>query len=290
MCCWENFCEFTWDVVLVVLALASAIAGLIIGFKGFVEGKSCCDGWGNGAATALSNVEGFAGLLLFVIPPYTVLCTWVVIQSFFHTGRFRLSQLECLTTSSGLRALQLVAHALFFTALLISQLLLCWLVGTSLLGQFCGNHLMVSPAQVLVAGISHSPGGAFKAFFGDAEVPFLMLGIRESLQGLNLNTYCNNMPDANKYIFDIWLGVFLLMISQSIMAVGLRGEKQRVNVHEMGEEYGLAGEAVTGLLKNPSAVGGLASLVGGPIAGGLAGAAVEAYDNSNSGARHGLFG
>ena len=64
-------------------------------------------------------------------------------------------------------------------------------------------------------------------------------------------------------------------------------------------------------------VGGIASLVGGPIAGGLAGAvpsmqkiflfgltgarivleieglchkAVEAYDNSNSGARHGLFG
>lgn len=280
MCCWENTCEFTWDVVLVVLALASSIAGLIFGVQGYLEGKSCCDGWGSHAATVLSNVEALAALLLFTIPPYTALCSWVLIQSFFHMGQFQIMRLDSLTTSTGLRCLQLISHAAFFATLLTSQLLLCWLVGTSLLGHFCGNHLMVSPAQVLVAGISHSPQDALKNFFGEAEVPFLMLGIRDSLKGLNLNTYCQQVPDADKYIFNMWLGSFLLMISQSLMAIALRGEKQRVNVHEeMGEDYGLAGEAVTGLLKNPAAVSGVASLFGGPIAGGLAGAAAEAYDS-----------
>lgn len=39
----------------------------------------------------------------------------------------------------------------------------------------------------------------------------------------------------------------------------------------------LGGE-VQGLLKNAPVVSGIASLVGGPVAGTLAGAAVEAYD------------
>jgi len=289
MCCWENACEFTWDVVLVALALASSACALVLGVKGFVEGKSCCDGWGSGAATVLSNVEVLAGLLLFVIPPFTALCGWVVIQSFFHMGNFTVAQLECLTTSAGLRCLQLITHALFFVALLASQLLLCWFIGTSILGHFCANHLMTSPAQVLVAGISHSPRQSLESFFSEAEVPFMMLGIRDSMKGLNLNTYCQNSQYADEYIFDIWLGCFLLMISQSLMAIALRGEKQRVNVHEdMGEEYGLAGEAVTSLLKRPSAVAGVASLVGGPIAGALAGEAAEAYDSRRS-SQHGFW-
>ena len=33
----RNTCEFTWDVVLVVLALASSIAGLIFGVQGYLE-------------------------------------------------------------------------------------------------------------------------------------------------------------------------------------------------------------------------------------------------------------
>lgn len=286
MCCWENQCEFTWDIILVVLGLATAVAGVSIGTKGFLEGNSCCDGWGSGAARVLGNLEILAGLLFVVVPSFTVICTVVLIQSFFHTGRFRIPQLDCLTTSAGLRGLQLLSHLLFFMGLFLSQLLLCWVIGTSVLGHLCGNQLMRQPAQVLVTGLSRSPSDIFQSFFEDAaELPFLTLSLREAMKGLNLNSYCNNSPNADQYLHDIWLGSFLLMLSQSFMAIALRGEKQRVGVHELNEdEYGLAGEAVTGLLKNPSAVAGAASLVGGPLAGALAGAAASAADRmGNSG-------
>ncbi|CAJ1432052.1 unnamed protein product, partial [Effrenium voratum] len=278
--CGENGCEFTWDVGLSVLALSAALFGLVVGIKGFSQGKSCCDGWGSQAATVLSNVKGLAGLFFVLVPPFCALCAWCVAQSFFHLGRFQVKALECFMTSRGLRILQITANLLFFLCLGLSQLLLLWVFGTSFLGHLCQNHMLVSPAQMVAVGISNSPRDMLENVFSPTKdsSTFLMLGLREAMQGMSITNFCETMPYADAYLFDIWMGTFLLMISQSIMAVALRGEKQRVAVHEeLEDDYGtMAGEAVQGLLKNRVAVSGIATAVAGPAVGGLLGAGMQA--------------
>eukprot|EP00439_Symbiodinium_sp_Y106_P040903 s4232_g5.t1 len=82
-----------------------------------------------------------------------------------------------------------------------------------------------------------------KAFFsgGAKEMPFLLLNVREALQGFSVSSYCEKMANSDQSLFDLWLGSLLLTIGLSIMAVALRGEKQRVHVHEMNEMVGWVG-------------------------------------------------
>lgn len=284
--------------MLAILAAALGMVGIVLTSKGLAQGYPCCDGYGGYSARVLSNLITCATSACLFMVPFCALCAWVIFQSFFTTGPFTINLLQCLTTEAGLRSLQLVTHLCFFVSFFLNQLLLLWLFGTTILGHICKNSMMTSPAQMVVVGMSQSPGKIFEAFFsgGAKEMPFLLLNVREALQGFSVSSYCETMANSDQSLFDLWLGSLFLTIGLSIMAVALRGEKQRVHVHEMNEMAGLAGsagEAVEGLLSSPGAAAGVATALGGPVLGGLVGAGMAARDSmspQSSRTMKGLFG
>lgn len=273
-------CEFTWDIILTLIGLIFSLLAAACAVYGFASGWPCCTGLGSQAGAVLTHVLWTSVIGYMLIVPFNVMAAYVVCLSFFESVPLKIRLFQGMTTSGGLRTLQLITQFCFFLCLMGSQLLLVWLCGLSLLGHICSNSAVIAPAQMLVMAMGKSPADLLDQFFAPADpATGFTVTMRQVLQDLNLSSYCSSLGTANVPMWYIWMGSSLLVISQALLSVALRGEKQRVHVHELVEaDMGLghmAGEAMSGLLQDPSMI----STVGGAI-GGPAGAAVGGLASS----------
>lgn len=271
-------CEFTWDVILTLVGLIFSLLAAVFAVFGFASGWPCCTGLGSQAGSVLTHVLWSSVIGYMLIVPFNAMAAYVVCLSFFESVPCKVRLFEGMTTSGGLRTLQLITQLCFFVCLVGSQLLLVWLCGVSLLGHVCSNSAVIAPAQMLVIAMGKSPADLFDSFFSPADpATGFTITIRQVLQDLNLSSYCSSLGTANGPLWYIWMGSSFLVVSQALLSVALRGEKQRVHVHELVEaEMGfghMAGEAMNGLLNDPSTASSVGGVVGGPLGAAVGGAA-----------------
>eukprot|EP00930_Biecheleria_cincta_P001990 TRINITY_DN103068_c0_g1_i1.p1 TRINITY_DN103068_c0_g1~~TRINITY_DN103068_c0_g1_i1.p1 ORF type:complete len:286 (-),score=41.83 TRINITY_DN103068_c0_g1_i1:36-893(-) len=281
-------CEFTWDVILTFVGFIFSLLAAAFAVFGFASGWPCCTGLGSQAGSVLTHVLWSSVIGYMLIVPFNAMAAYVVCLSFFESVPFKLRLFEGMTTSGGLRTLQLITQFCFFLCLAGSQLLLAWLCGVSLLGHICSNPTLIAPAQMLVVAMGNSPADLFDSFFSPADpATGFTITLRQVLQDLNLISYCGSLGTASRPMWYIWIGSSLLVVSQALLSVALRGEKQRVHVHELVEaEIGLghmAGEAIDGLLHNPAAVSSVGGVIGGPLGAAAGGVASALWQGTHKG-------